>query len=225
MTVAYDQEFYDTIRRGARRSVEATMPYLIEHLHLDGTERVLDVGCGEGWWADGFASLGCTVVGVDSGRTSHRPDTFQFVDQSLDDPLPLGPFDVVVCLEVLEHVRAGLAYNVISQIRERTDCLLFSAAIPGQGGTGHINERRTSDWAARLHGAGFAVSGALRWYLWGNEDIENWYQQNMLVAIPQVLDLDDPPHRAEGLFPPNVPEAMARPHDVVHPVLFNARRS
>lgn len=221
----YDQRFYDEIRVGARRSVDAALPIIAERLGLTGNETVLDVGCGEGWWADGFARLGCTVTGIDSGHTEHRPDTFDFVDQHITGILPRGHWDLIVCLEVAEHLNHRNALALVQAFKSRTDCVLFSAARPGQGGTGHINEQPISTWAAMLHEAGFAVSGALRWYLWGDARIENWYQQNMLVAIPKTVETDAPKMLGEDLFPPTIPEQMAHPHDVVHPILFDARRT
>jgi SAM-dependent methyltransferase len=220
--MSYDQRFYDVIRSGARLSARTAVPVIAEQLGLRPDARVLDVGCGEGWWADAFAAYGCQVTGIDSGTTVDRPATFTFIDQSLDEPLPDGRWDLIICLEVLEHVRPGVDATVIAQIATLTDCCLISAARPGQGGTGHINEQPISYWAGLMSAAGFAVSGALRWHLWGNELIENWYQQNLLVGVPASTDADE--FLGQQLFPPVVPDQMAYPHDVVHPTLFDARR-
>lgn len=189
--MSYDQNFYEVIRDGAQRSVTAAVPIIAHHLQLRGDERVLDVGCGEGWWADGFARFGCTVIGVDTGQTPHRPDSFTFVEHDLALPFEFSdpssesgkPFDLVVSLEVAEHLHPSRAAGFIQELCNQADTVLFSAAIPGQGGTGHLNEQWPDYWANLFHEYGFAVSGAMRWHLWGHDDIENWYQQNMLVAM------------------------------------------
>ena len=78
--------------------------------------RVLDVGCGNGDWAEWFAAKGCTVVGVDpsdsgieiarqavpAGRFESRLAT-----PDLLDDLGEQPFDLVTSFEVVEHVYSG----------------------------------------------------------------------------------------------------------------------
>jgi len=79
----------------------------------DPCQRVLDVGCGNGYIAGLFADQGKAVVGVDpseSGVAAARqkhPDARFEVDLATDDLLQrLGedPFDLVVSVEVAEHV-------------------------------------------------------------------------------------------------------------------------
>lgn len=224
MTGMYDQGFYDVIRQGAQCSARTAVPIIADAIGLTANHTVLDVGCGEGWWADAFARHGCRVTGLDSGHTAHRPDTFEFVEHPLDEPLPDGHWDLIVCLEVAEHLARNTAARLIREMTLRASCILFSAARPGQGGTGHVNEQPIGYWADRFYVNDWAASGALRWRLWGRDEIENWYQQNLLVAVPRVLDVDNGPFLGDLLFPPHVPTEMAAPHDVVHPILFDARR-
>lgn len=225
----YDQHFYDVIREGARRSVDAALPIILPLLELPDQARILDVGCGEGWWADGFAQAGYFVTGVDSGDTGQRPDTFQFLERNLMETLPTGRWDLVVSLEVAEHLRQRRAVSFVRELCERADMVLFSAARPGQGGTGHVNEQPIGYWAELFEDQGFSVSGALRWHLWGNPDIENWYQQNMLVAMKHACrefqhHFDDGGGTYVLCHPLFDNELLRRPHDVVHPILFDARR-
>jgi SAM-dependent methyltransferase len=235
--MSYDQNFYDVIRDGAQRSVTAAIPIIVHHLGLTGNERVLDVGCGEGWWSDGFARDGCTVIGVDSGTTPHRPDSFTFIDRDVTLPLPFElvgeegkPFDLVISLEVAEHLPPSKADGFIGELCAQADTVLFSAAIPGQGGTGHINEQWPDYWANLFHEHGFAVSGALRWHMWGHPDIENWYQQNILVAMRTAhYTMTHAPRDGGGEYTMSHPlfedPLMAFPHRIVHPILYDARRS
>ncbi|SRR5579883_18011 len=71
--------------------------------------RVLDVGCAEGYLAEILAARGFAVTGVDLPGTPHG-DSFQFVAGDLDAGLPAvnGPFDFILCADVLEHLRDPL---------------------------------------------------------------------------------------------------------------------
>jgi 2-polyprenyl-3-methyl-5-hydroxy-6-metoxy-1,4-benzoquinol methylase len=68
-------------------------------------QRVLDVGCGEGWLTRAIANRGVEVVGVDGSpalieRASHRGGSFALLtyEQIISDPAILGePYDAIVC--------------------------------------------------------------------------------------------------------------------------------
>jgi 2-polyprenyl-6-hydroxyphenyl methylase / 3-demethylubiquinone-9 3-methyltransferase len=77
--------------------------------------RVLDVGCGGGLLAEAMARRGAAVTGIDMGRSPlnvarlHRLESNLVIDyrratpEQLADEQP-GGFDVVTCMEMLEHV-------------------------------------------------------------------------------------------------------------------------
>lgn len=77
--------------------------------------RVLDVGCGGGILSEGMAALGAIVTGIDLADKSlgvaklHLLESAQTVNyrkisaEALSEESP-GSFDVVTCLEMLEHV-------------------------------------------------------------------------------------------------------------------------
>lgn len=214
----FDGNSYDVIRTGVQCSAEVVVPVLLEQLSPAGSiERVLDVGCGEGWWADRFHLAGCEAWGFDAGAPQLDPLGDRRISHDLDRfPWPdLGTFDLVVCLEVLEHLEERSARRAVAELTSRAPLVVFSAAIPGQGGIGHVNEQWPSYWAEIFERRGFAVSGALRWQLWNDDRVENWYRQNLMVAAqdPGVLvDLFETP--------------LAEPLPLVHPVLFDhVRRS
>jgi SAM-dependent methyltransferase len=214
---AYDSTFYDTIREGTQRSARQLVPLLLDTLGMDDG-RVIDVGCGEGWWAETFAQCGCEVVGIDGGYVETSPLGDRFIPHDLNHPLPLhlrGEFDAAVCLEVAEHLPDRRAAGFISDLTGLAPVVIFSAAIPGQGGTGHVNEQWPSYWVHLFDQAGFIVSGALRFSIWDNTEIENWYRQNLLVAVR---------HDLEEFYPDLFESPVAHPFPIVHPVLYDARR-
>jgi 2-polyprenyl-3-methyl-5-hydroxy-6-metoxy-1,4-benzoquinol methylase len=75
--------------------------------------RVLDLGCGNGFWAGVFAGRGCTVVGIDSSptgidlaRATHQGIRFEVsdIEANILAALDEDPFDLVVSTEVIEHL-------------------------------------------------------------------------------------------------------------------------
>ena len=145
---------------------------------------VVDVGCGAGAWVRAFREH-AEAIGVDGDPSAD-------VQADLTTPLDLGRrFDLAVCLEVAEHLPESAAPTLVASLVNLADAVLFSAAIPGQGGPGHINEQWQSWWASRfaLHGYGardvrpLVVDPRVQW----------WYQQNLVLyqrgaPITVVLD-------------------------------------
>lgn len=211
----YDSDFYATSRQGMIESAQALVPILMKELHIPNDARVVDVGCGEGHWAAEFATHGCEVIGIDGAWHERHPLGDRFLPHNLADPLPehlAGRFDVVVCLEVAEHLWPRRAASFIDELCSLAPLVIFSAAIPGQGGTNHINERWPDYWAELFSENNFAADGSLRLDIWADDRIENWYRQNLLVAYGPFPGADGPPFDAPA------------PLRLVHPVLWEARR-
>lgn len=213
----YGDDFYAVIRDGIKSSASVLVPLLLEV--LGDPHRIADIGCGEGWWAHEFAEYGCRVVGVDGGYVQFVEafEDLRFVSHDLREPLPtLGDQDMVVSLEVAEHLPEDRADGFIRELCSLAPRVVFSAAIPGQGGTGHLNEQWPAYWAKKFEANRFAVSGALRWDIWDDPRVENWYRQNLLIAVPWS-DV--------GRYPHLFDTTLATPYPVVHPVLYDARRA
>lgn len=218
MAADYSRRFYDEIRSGAVASACAVVPRLFE---LVQPGRVIDVGCGEGHWLLAFEQLGAEVIGLDGSYVTSSPLGDRFLPHDLARPLPehlAGRFDLALSLEVAEHLPPARAAGFVRDLCQLAPVVVFSAAIPGQGGTGHVNEQWPRYWTELFEAEGFAVSGALRFELWEDDRVENWYRQNLLVAVaPSAAGR---PELAELLASP-----LAPPWPIVHPVLYNARRS
>lgn len=181
-SVAYDQTFFDEQRGGSRRSAETIVPLA---LGLAPIRSVVDVGCGVGTWAGVFARFGVEVLGVDGDyvdRSALEIPADSFVAHDLTDPLDLGRrFDLAVCLEVGEHLPPESAETLVASLVAASDRVLFSAAIPGQGGTDHVNEQWPSYWADLFAEHNYRAFDAIRPMVWWDDEVEVFYRQNILV--------------------------------------------
>jgi SAM-dependent methyltransferase len=97
------------------------------------------------------------------------------------------PDTLGLCLEVLEHIDDSNWKPVLENITSHCDKLIFSAAVPGAGGIGHINCRNKIDWIYRFHTLGWIVDlDATKHML---DHMKNgyhmgWFAWNAMVLVP-----------------------------------------
>ena len=198
----YTEEYYSSIARGARSSAEIMVPLVIE---LVQPTSVIDVGCGSGEWLAVFRENGVEdVVGVDGAYVNKKllkiPEE-RFVPADLRQPLHFErTFDLVTSLEVAEHLPASSAEGFVSELTKLGPIVLFSAAIPYQGGENHVNEQWPEYWATLFDEKGYVVVDPLRHKLWNEESVEFWYIQNTLIFVEQNR-LGDYPLLSEAYVP------------------------
>src|SRR5262249_29915915 len=132
----YDEGYYADQRTGSQRSARLIVPLLLE---LVQPRSVVDVGCGTGSWLSVFRDHGVEdVLGIDweyvgANSLEISPDHFYAFD--LTQPLRLERrFDLVVSLEVAEHLPPESADAFVESLVSLGPTVLFSAAVPGQGG-------------------------------------------------------------------------------------------
>lgn len=169
---------------------------------------LLDVGCGAGTWLRAALDLGVReVLGIDG--VSIDPGELLVSDQffrleDLSEPIDLGRrFDVVLCLEVAEHLAAAAASRLIATLVVHSDLIFFSAAVPGQKGQSHINCQWPSCWQNLFNEQGYACGDDLRWKIWDLKDIEPWYRQNVFVAT-RAPDLAGKEPRLRSVIHPDM---------------------
>lgn len=183
----YTEGWRAKIRSGVQSSAAVLVPVLVDRYR---PAAVVDVGCGEGWFCREFEAAGVTAVGIDG------PWVDDCVQVDFDRPPAESPivFDVAVCLEVAEHVAPAAADRFVAWLVSLAPVVVFSAAVPGQGGEGHVNEQPPGYWADRFAAYGYRASGALRWAIWDDDRIGWWYRQNLLVFGDHRLAEDGCPH-------------------------------
>lgn len=160
---------------------------------LPGTKSCIDVGCGIGTWLGVLSQLGIRdVLGVDGPWVpiEHlRIPTTSFLkwDFSRGWPEIKRRYDMAISLEVGEHFQTGLADGFVAFLCSLSDVVVFSAAIPLQGGTNHVNEQWPEYWAEKFRANGYVAVDAFRPGLSGIEGLAAYYKQNMFLATERHL--------------------------------------
>ena len=188
---SYSQGFFNDISLTSTRSASRTVAVLKEILR---PRSVLDVGCGVGSWAAAFRAAGVSdVAGIDGDwvpldSLKIPRDRFSHVD--LSQPVPLDRrFDLAVCLEVAEHLPESGSGSLLDLLDSAADAILFSAAVPGQGGTGHVNEQWPKYWIQRFEARGYQLFDVVRPLVFQDPDVAFWYCQNMMIfARPAAVE-------------------------------------
>jgi SAM-dependent methyltransferase len=148
---------------------------------------VLDIGCGIGTWLRAALDTGVKdVFGIDGVEIAPNRLLFPqecFMVRDLTEPINLGRrFDLAICLEVAEHLEQQYAETLIQTLVRHSDCIVFSAAPPGQPGQHHVNCEPPSAWQRRFNDLGFFCDDEIRWRLWEEKRLGPWYRQNMFIA-------------------------------------------
>lgn len=181
---AYDETFYRYLQDGAIRSAQLVIPLVTKHLRM---ESVLDVGCGAGAWLAEYEKHGIpTCVGVDGDYVTESSlliSPASFIARNISQPFDLGRhFDLVQCLEVGEHIEHDASRTLIANLVKHGDCILFSAATPGQGGENHMNEQPYEFWRALFAEHEYEPYDFLRPLL-RNSSVERWYRYNSILYV------------------------------------------
>jgi SAM-dependent methyltransferase len=212
----YSPRFYLDRQHGPTQSARQVVPAVID---LIEPKSVVDVGCGVGNWLAVFREHGVTdTLGLDGewlDRSQLRVPPECFIGHDVSTPVRLDrTFDLVLSLEVAEHLPQFAAATYIDSLVRLGKVVLFSAAIPFQGGVHHLNEQWPDYWAGLFARRGYVPVDCLRKRIWDNPDVSWWYCQNLLVYVREDA-LDDYPFLAREYDGPS-----ARPLAMVHPRRF-----
>jgi SAM-dependent methyltransferase len=204
-------------RRSAatRRSAEVILPLVLSAVPA---QSVVDVGCGLGSWLAVARECGVArILGVDGSYV----DTNQleipvdsFVAADLRMPLEISEsFDLALSLEVGEHLPSGACSTYVSSLVRLAPVVVFSAAVPFQGGTGHVNEQWPSYWADLFQESGYVAVDYVRPRIWDDERVRYFYAQNIILYVDEQRLHEFP------VLATTAPDAPG-PRSLVHPRLY-----
>ena len=184
----YSHDFYDYIDAGSRRSARAVAGLLLPEMKITS---LLDVGAGHGAWAAEWLAAGVIdVLAVDGdyvARDQLAIPARNFMAHDLATPLALKrKFDLVQTLEVAEHLPHAKADLFVDNLVAHGDVILFSAAVPHQGGEHHVNEQPPEYWRSKFAARDYAVYDFVRPGLVGAEGVMPWYRFNSYIYANQA---------------------------------------
>jgi cyclopropane fatty-acyl-phospholipid synthase-like methyltransferase len=210
---AYDEAFYKMQARTARRSARYIVPIVLRYIK---PMSVVDVGCGTGTWLSVFAENGIAdFFGIDGDFVRKEmleipPERYASFDLT-QMYKSSRRFDLVVSLEVAEHLPAQSADSFVESLVRLGPAVLFSAAIPGQGGTHHINEQWQDYWACLFERHQYIPIDLIRKSIWENEEVAWWYAQNTLLYCEREYA------KTNALLAQELASAAKMPLRLVHP--------
>lgn len=180
MSTAYAHE--DEVA-GSVRAAERIVPFLLQT--IGRVRSVVDLGGGTGAWLRAFQSNGVSdvlLIDVPEVEPGLLIDRKRFQPANLDAAFPeTARFDLAVCVECAEHLSPDRGPPLVEWLTGVADCVVFSAAIPGQGGKGHRNLRVPSYWSELFRQRGFVRRDVLRRSLVGDMSVPWWYRQNLVL--------------------------------------------
>ena len=89
--------------------------------------------------------------------------------------------------------------------------ILFSAAIPGQNGKGHVNEQWPSYWAELFSRRDYVPIDCLRRAIWHDRRVDWWYRQNIMLFADRRTAETDPVLEREAERTGSVPMSLIHP--------------
>ena len=167
-----------------RYAAEKILLIVMKHFRV---KTAVDFGCGTGTFLKYLKDNGVSVTGLDRDYNNKRITEItkdEFIQTDLTKPVHLGKkYDLSISLEVAEHLPESSAETFITSLCEASNVVLFSAAVKGQGGVGHINEQFLSYWQKIFLKKRYFMLDIIRPEIWNDEIIPPYYRQNVVIFV------------------------------------------
>lgn len=180
----YTLGFYEQEATSSRALARRLVPFLDSLFASGRLGAIVDVGCGRGEVLAEFERRmhRRLALGIDGEWAAAETLAPLFVSWDLTRPVTwLGEFDLALCLEVAEHLPASAADTLVDTLVQAAPVVCFSAAVPGQGGTHHVNEQFPAFWQRKFAQRGFACYDLLRRVLLRDRSVPSEYAQSILL--------------------------------------------
>ena len=193
MNNLYSDKFF---RRRVKKYHDLEVQYAKIFHSIFHPSSVVDVGCAIGSYLDGFRLSGMNPKNL-CGYEPYTKVSCRYASQQIRNRIfeldagklrePRTRYDLVMCIEVAEHIAFDNSNNLIKNLvglkKQNRGSILFTAADVGQSGTGHINCQPQSYWVTL-----FSESGLYR-----NESVE-------LQVKSELLSISDPLNIVKNLM-------------------------
>jgi hypothetical protein len=202
----YTSEIHNEDYVRSKQSANVILPMVIgKH---PGISSIVDVGGGLGAWLhagfdhgiEDLMLIDADYVTLDEVKCKE----IRLINYNLENNLPNATkqYGLAISVEVAEHLSEARADSFVGDLCKLSKLVLFSAAIPGQGGHKHVNEQWLSYWVEKFQSNNYFPDDFIRSQIWENSDVEWWYRQNII------------------LFQEGHDASLLSPLDLVHPEQF-----
>lgn len=181
---SYSEGYYKNRHERTSYSANVILSLILEQVPT--IQSAVDIGCGVGTWLSVLKEKGVRDIKGLDGKWVNQDlleiprNCFAAVDLG-KMPIELSQrYDLAICLEVAEHLSPDLNNGLVASLAGLSDYVLFSAAIPFQGGRRHINEQWQHYWAEKFRAIGYDVHDFIRAKIWTDNHIPFPYRQNIL---------------------------------------------
>jgi hypothetical protein len=180
-------------RSGAAAASAVALPIILEF--VPNVRSIVHVGCGTGEWLAEAERQGIADITGIEGPWDDLEDLA--VDGSHIDridytrPFSLDRrYDLALNIEIAEHLPPERAASFVVDLCRLAPVVAFAAAIPQQGGVGHVNEQWPEYWERHFAAGGYVMVDALRRRMWQAPGGPGYIAQNLFLAVDEAsLDL------------------------------------
>jgi SAM-dependent methyltransferase len=183
----YNREYYTYVDAEASRSAPAIVQSVIAHV---APRSIADLGCGTGALLAEFRAQAVEGTGLEYSQAALekcRERGLNVRRWNIEEQRQpqFGPFDVVTCFEVAEHLSPACADPLVALLTALGPVVIFTAATPGQGGgADHINEQPHEYWIEKFEQKGYRLDRVLteQWgERWQQANVASFYASNVMV--------------------------------------------
>jgi hypothetical protein len=175
--------------KGANERVQSALKCLRLIRPFVDFESVVVFGCGVGAWLEACRQLGARNLLGFEGEWISKTETVVPRDLIRVRDLSSGVIDLqkrytlAMTIEVAEHLPEQAADGFCESLVRASDYILFSAAIPKQGGVGHINEQPLPYWVEKFWRLRYIPIEPIRPYIARDRTILPWLRQNIVMFV------------------------------------------
>ncbi len=213
----YTEKFFADTEEATANTATLFHNLLTKFFHPNS---IVDVGCATGLFLSKFKNK--EILGIDGRWVSTdalliSKDKFLIADLSRELPHITHKFDIALCLETAEHLPEKSADKLVAFLCGLSDKVIFSAAIPHQRGTDHLNEQWQTYWRKKFGSHEYHCVDCIRPALWNSKAATSYKQNTFLYTThPQqfrkfehpILDIVHPDYWEDRSNPKKIPIAL-----------------